>query len=68
MNKREISWYIDSKSRRLAGIEDTGNGWAVVNSEGERYVEITEYTKESRATTVDFFNWYIEKIKKEKDE
>ena len=52
---RLISWYIDKNGDRLLGIEDmkagdaTGEGgWAVVNSQGERLLTVTGYSKEAR--------------------
>lgn len=67
MNKRQISWYIDSNGRKLAGVEDTGTGWGIVDSEGECLVVTTGYSKESRTVMGEFYDWYLETIKRDKD-
>lgn len=47
MNTRQISWYIRG-GKRVAGIEDTGEGWAVVDGEGNRFFIVGDYSSKSR--------------------
>ena len=48
MIDRKISWHIRD-GKRIAGIEDTGCGWAVVDSDGKTVLSIQGYTSKARA-------------------
>ncbi len=56
---RQISWHISKDGERLAGIEDTGRGWAVVDGDGERLKELEGYDAKERREIERYYEEYI---------
>ena len=65
MTERKISWWNDS-SGRIAGIEDQGNGWAVVDATGEIVYAVGGYSAGSRQMIEAVFEEYVERMGKER--
>ncbi len=61
MSERQISWFC-RKGEQVAGIEDTGNGWAVVNGSGTRLMSADGYTEKTRRVVEDYYLLYLERV------
>ncbi len=66
MTERKISWQVD-KHGRIAGIEDRGNGWAVVDATGAIVFAVGNYYSGARQMVEIVFDEYIERIKSERE-
>ncbi len=62
MSERQISWYRHN-GEPVAGIEDTGKGWAVVDSLGEVVYAVGEYSHESRVLIEKQYVKYLERVR-----
>ncbi len=66
MTERKISWRNDTNGR-IAGIEDLGNGWAVVDATGAIVYAVGSYYAGARQMIEIVFEEYIERYKNENE-
>ena len=57
MSIRNISWYVTKDDEKVAGVEDTGKGWAVVDSKGKVILSVKGYSNRSRLKIMERYKY-----------